>query len=68
MGEWLEAKQLGDAKLIGYHLAEDFLGVGPRGQAMEKRQFVAALSSNEFDVKNVESGEQSVALHGTFAS
>jgi ketosteroid isomerase-like protein len=67
MGKWLEAKQVGDATLVGYYLSDDFVGVGPRGQVMDKRQFVAALANKEMQVAKIETGDQTVAFYGPLA-
>src|SRR5688572_22665232 len=62
--EWVEAKRLGDAKLIGGYLADTFVGVGPLGAAEDKRAFVRRLADPKLKVTELGSREQSLRSHG----
>src|SRR5437660_1140624 len=56
---WIQAKTLGDPKLIAGFLSDEFIGVGPAGRGEDKRAFVQRVADPKIVVQDIHGHDQS---------
>jgi ketosteroid isomerase-like protein len=65
--EWAGAEQRGDADFLAQTLADDFLGVGPRGFILTKEQWLARYRSGDIRNESFRLDEMTVRSYGEAA-
>jgi ketosteroid isomerase-like protein len=65
--DWAAAELRGDTATLGLILAEDFVGVGPRGFMLTKEQWLSSHGSGNLTYTSFEWDEVTVRVHGNAA-
>lgn len=65
--EWATAEQRGDTDFLERNLADDFVGVGPRGFMLTKEQWLARYRSGDLRHESFALDEMAVRLYGEAA-
>ncbi len=62
--DWTEAQKAGDANKIGQLLAEDWVGLGPDGEKLNKQQYLDQFKSGTQKFQSIELGPVDVRVFG----
>ena len=63
--EWVDAQKAVDIEKLGQIIADDWVGLGPDGAKLTKKQFLENVKSGASKVESIELGPMDVKMIGT---
>jgi ketosteroid isomerase-like protein len=65
--EWVDAAKANDMDKLGQILADDWAGIGPDGEKMNKQAYLDMYKSGKSKVESIDLGSMDVKIIGTVA-
>jgi uncharacterized protein (TIGR02246 family) len=65
--DWTDASKAADADKLGAILADDWVGLGPDGKTINKKDFIAGYTSGKSKMESFDFGPMSVKVMGNVA-